>query len=117
MEMRAGFRTDLSTTIQTSHAKAGRTTPVGNAHLEVWAGIENAPKDERGKHQRVFQRYTDAIGETILLRAREQQIGVRLRMEEQHGAHGLSGFEEGKEVRFIPILRVDHCVQFRPFEA
>jgi hypothetical protein len=117
LNVNAGLRSDLPAAIEASHAKTGRATPVSNAYLKVWAGVEDPPEDKGGDEQGVFYRDTDAICQVEFLGEGQDQIILRLRVEKQHGTHRFRSLEQRQKMRLIPGLAVDHGVQLRAFEA
>ena len=55
----------------------------------------------------------DIVGDAVAIGPLEQQVALRLRVEEQHGAHALGGFEEREELRLVPVGAVHHRIELR----
>src|SRR3989454_278267 len=98
----ASFGADLPAVIHAPQTKAGRTATVGDARLEAGAGVENPAEDEGGHDQRVFHDDSDAVGQGVAVRSFEQQIVLRLGMQEQRAAHGLDGLAGRTEPSLDP---------------
>ena len=90
---------------------------MGDARAELRAGFQHAPRDEDGHHDRVVENHPQAVEEPIARGALHEEIVLRLRMEEEHGAHGLGRFEEREELGAVPLLTVHLRVELGALEA
>ena len=106
----------LPAAIQAPHRVAGGPTAVGDADLERRTGLEDAEDQDRDD-DRVVEDDAEAVEEPVLGRALHQEVVLRLRMEEQHGAQRLGRLEQRPELRLVPVLAVDHRVELGALQA
>ena len=59
----------------------------------------------------------EAVGESVAGRALHHEVVLRLRMEEEHGAHRLRRLEQRQEPRLVPVLAVHHGVELGALQA
>src|SRR5260370_1172858 len=96
--------TALPAAIQPSHRVARGAAAVGDTRLEIRARLQHAAGDEDCDHDGVVEDHAEAVEEPVARRALHQEVVLRLRMEEEDGAHRLRRLEERQEIRLRPLL-------------
>src|SRR5437867_9378193 len=79
----------LPAAVEAPHREARRPAAVGDAHLQGGARVEDAAEDQHRDDDRVLDDDAEAVEEAVAGRALHHEVVLRLRMEEEHGPHGL----------------------------
>ena len=113
----AGLGTALPPPIESAHGEARGAAAVGNAHPEIRTRLQDTAGDQDGHDDRVVEDDAEAVEEPVARGALHQEVVLRLRVEEEDGAHGLGRLEEREELRLVPLLAVHIRVELSALEA